>query len=514
MSEHNSSTGRDQSTAAPDGAAPGKLVLHLFPDTNLFFQCLPLEQIPWSSCVECDEVHLIVCRPVQREIDNRTHSSNNRLRKRARRAHSTFRQVLVGNLDHVVVREKEPRVLLLIKPSYLPDQSLRNQLDYNQVDDSIVGCAFTYIARHPDRDTRLLTHDSGPMATARMLSLRYIPIPDEWLVSPERSEDDRKIAQLREELAMLKKTEPRFAIRINDAHGDGSDVFEFERNTYPPLTDAQVETLSKTLQTAFPQASDFGPRDATEAKSRDPLRHVLSGLRHFVPASAEDIEEYSKTAYPQWVRQCSDILRLLHVALQGSLGLINFGFSIINGGSRPGKDVLVTISARGNFFIRPPQVEENRQVTKNSMELPSPPEPPQGRWKDFFDVPTHSLGGPGTFPSLEAIKALGRHDDRRDPNEFYYKPDRAELPGESFSLECEQWRHGLDAETFEGEIIVPQNATHVHGAIECVVHAENLSIPIRKVVPVRATTKQLSTEIEARQLVEELYRRTRSEEPR
>ena len=45
-------------------------ILYLFPDTNLFVQCKPLQELNWSEWSDFTEVHLIVCRPVTREIDN------------------------------------------------------------------------------------------------------------------------------------------------------------------------------------------------------------------------------------------------------------------------------------------------------------------------------------------------------------------------------------------------------------------------------------------------------------
>ena len=47
-------------------------IIFLFPDTNLFIQCLPLVELDWSMWKQFDEVHLIVSRPVQEEIDNQT----------------------------------------------------------------------------------------------------------------------------------------------------------------------------------------------------------------------------------------------------------------------------------------------------------------------------------------------------------------------------------------------------------------------------------------------------------
>ena len=61
-----------------------KHTLYLFPDTNLFIQCRLLEQLDWSEWADFEEVRLIVCRPVQREIDNQQNRGNNRVAQRAR----------------------------------------------------------------------------------------------------------------------------------------------------------------------------------------------------------------------------------------------------------------------------------------------------------------------------------------------------------------------------------------------------------------------------------------------
>ena len=510
MTDDDRIAGRDRSTVASgNGSRPesDNVVLYLFPDTNLFFQCLPLDQLPWSSTVECDEVHLIVCRPVQREIDNRKQTGNSRVARRARKAHTLFRRLILNNLDQVIIRDTKPLVLLRVEPSYIPDKSFSDRLDYNNVDDSIVGCAFAYRTKNPHHDARLLTHDSGAMATAKMLSLPFVPIPDEWIMPPERNDTERDIVRLKKELEELSKSEPRFAIRNIDAHGADIDSIQCERNAYSPLTDVQTDNLLETLKNEFPLATDFGPRDAAQAQSMDPLRRLSLGMTYFMPASEDDIDEYTNAAYPKWVERCREKFQGLHVSLEELLDPICFWFSIANAGSRPGKDVLVTITARGNFLIQPPRDEEARVAPQESLVLPSPPEIPRGRWQDFLREPAQLLGGLPALPSLDALRALDREDHRRDPNGFYYKPVRPEGPGESFSIECEQWRHGLGATIFGGELFVHHTEGDIRGVIECVVHAENLSGPIREVVRVKASAKQFSTENKARQLVAELCRR-------
>ena len=79
------------------------LIVYLFPDTNLFIQCHPLEKLDWSAWEKFDEVHLIVSRPVQREIDNQKNRGNDRVGKKARQAHSLFRDIVIGEQGYKLI---------------------------------------------------------------------------------------------------------------------------------------------------------------------------------------------------------------------------------------------------------------------------------------------------------------------------------------------------------------------------------------------------------------------------
>ena len=82
---------------------------------------------------------------------------------------------------------------------------------------------------------------------------------------------------------------------------------------------------------------------------------------------------------------------------------------------------------------------------------------------------------PDPFPILPI-----RSDNRRDPNKFYYKPNRPSKASESFELECEQLRHQTGTEYFHGEIFFSHEVGDISGALRVEVHAENLSKPVRK----------------------------------
>jgi predicted ribonuclease YlaK len=91
-------------------------VVHLFPDTNVLVQCRPLKELDWSAWREFDEVHLVISRPVQAEIDDQKNKGGDRLARRARRASSLLRQIILNGQEHSVVRPTDPNVKIFIRP--------------------------------------------------------------------------------------------------------------------------------------------------------------------------------------------------------------------------------------------------------------------------------------------------------------------------------------------------------------------------------------------------------------
>ncbi len=76
---------------------------------------------------------------------------------------------------------------------------------------------------------------------------------------------------------------------------------------------------------------------------------------------------------------------------------------------------------------------------------------------------------------------------------------------ESFSLECKQWRHGIGDEYFRGQISIDCDTNQICGAIEFQIHAENLSSPAKKVLPIRISIKRVSTRDYAQALIKDLF---------
>ena len=485
-------------------------ILYLFPDTNLFIQCLPLQDIDWTRWDDFDEVHLLVCRPVQREIDKQKNRGNDRVGQRARKVHGMFRDIAIGENGRQLFRESSPRVELHLEALGKPSPELEDQLDYGKPDDEIVGCCHRYSRDNVNADVRLLTHDGGPMMTARSLGLSFEPIPEDWILPPENNPAERENTRLKEEVNRLKKTEPEFLIQCVDATGQEVAALECECQVFEPLGQSDLSELFGRLKDLWPTCEDFGPREGKKPPEfTSPTQSLRSALSpHFVPASQEAITRYRDHDYPKWLKDCLGVFRQLHLALQQQAARPTLRFIAANVGTRPGTDALVDIAATGSFKVSPPWekiAERPLAAQQPRSRLSSPPKPPQGRWASFQSM----FGGRGdrigSFPPLvRPDLLLNSLEHQRDPNRFYYKPELPKSSANSFSLECQQWRHGTSDECFDVELWFGNADERVKGVVECVVHAGNLSTPAKKAVRINVKTIRGDTKSYAAALIDSL----------
>ena len=260
-----------------------------------------------------------------------------------------------------MIQDEGPQVKLVLESSSVPSPDLKDHLDYNSPDDEIVGFLYQYKQQHPETDVRLLTHDTGPMMTARGLDLPFVKIKDTWLLPPESNEIERENRRLKEEIARLKKTEPQFQVKCVDDNGKEVTSLEIKHQVYEPLSEDDIAAFIDSLRNQFPLTTDFSPRESPnrELRSLNPSgQSVLMEMGIvYKPASEEKIAKYRDKKYPAWINECENIFSSLHAALQRKVEPPSFRFVAANEGTRPGKDALMDIKVKGTFLICPPQIE-------------------------------------------------------------------------------------------------------------------------------------------------------------
>lgn len=455
--------------------------LYLFPDTNVFIQCKPLEQLDWSSYLEWGSVDLYLTRPVQSEVDAHKGKGSGRLAKRARSVSSTIRSLLESETGFIQVRENSPTVRLFLKHSLKKDDALVDELDYGERDDQLVGIASAFRKSHPDGEVRLLTHDTGPMASAKLVGLAYDIVPVAWLLQPETDENEKRSNSLSAELQRYRQAEPNFQIMIRDHStfvADG-EVFTAEVQLFTALDEEQNLDLLRRLVARYPLAENFGSRESAERVPEGGSANWIVGMMRetFEPATNEEISAYKKR-HAEWLGECKAWLGDLHTQLNKRTVWPTLSIQIENNGSRPAESALVTFEINEQMRLMPVYADKDEDASTVDLDLPKPPVVPKGVWKRSRTL--QSLMGmaqvsPSQLNRGIDLASLYRGPDRRDPNGVYWKPSRPQHPGPYVELECEQWRHMVEPEPFNLCIRARSQAGTWTSQLVTKVHAANLT---------------------------------------
>ena len=445
--------------------------LHLFPDSNLFLHYKALNEIEWSKFRDFDQVDIVVCRTVQREIDKLKDGRDGRRTQRARKAASTFLEIAQHGPQEL--RVALPRVSLRLDNASQPSQTLSDKLDYNQPDDQIVGYVARFNEENPDADVRILTRDSGPIITSRGLGISC-EIPDEaWKLEPEKDDRDREIHRLIEELRELQSKEPQFQIQY--LGGSGADRITIAYDALLPLAPEEVSDLTDILVRQHPPT--VYPRGTTDRERRTArtVGEVLAGYYDPWQIPQQAVEQYENKDHPTWIAKCGSLMPDLHNILQADQ-LPEITFAIQNNGTRPATNARIDIRVQGNFLLTRSAAELKRVELFPEIIRPEPPSRPKpvlagiASMLGGFANP-HLLVPPTLDPELLA-------SPQHDKEAFYYTERASLTPRDSISLTCDLWRHSMEAEEFTVRIVPGVIGDEITGEVICTVHAENLSRPM------------------------------------
>lgn len=178
--------------------------LWLVADTNLFFECRPLNQLPWEELAH-DPVVVLLTKPVLDEIDKHKKGAG-RTRDRALEIFGRVRTMLTTKTNEVELRPSSPRVMLRLD-STRPDPALRDDLDYGKIDEKLVGIVSALGSRTPGCVVELFTDDTGPASTASGMGLPFRMIEGSWRRPPSESTETKKIKELEKDLATYRAQE-------------------------------------------------------------------------------------------------------------------------------------------------------------------------------------------------------------------------------------------------------------------------------------------------------------------
>lgn len=484
--------------------------ISLVVDTNLFLECRPLPQIPWDE-LGAEKVELLVTRPVQTELDRHKKDARGRTFKKALAAAQLLRELATSVDDHLIIQEGNPRVILSVMKASRIKPELAPSLDPEFNDDAIILRLLEYREDHPTEDVRLLTHDTGPMTTAKSLGISFNAIPNAWLLSEQDDPNAKSIKKLQDELQRLRDQEPSLIFKVLDASGEEIKRLDLEFDCYEELTASQISELVDELKSYCAPVDDYGSAETVPQPKTFGLGYRVT-VTEFKPASEQEIEKYRSESYPKWVHACHDLFSTLHTRLKSRTPWPEITFEIQNVGTRPAERCLVAFNALGSIVIMPPDSEDGdagggaKSKIANMIALPNPPTSPRGEWlrKTTSLTASQRIAAMTTGAFADPFAALTRQSSHlanidlmrmpepRDPDAFYWKDGRPNAPDVSCQLTCENWRHGIDPEEFDLRVLAV-SAVSSSGAIKCEIHASNLSDPAQIMLPITVKWIQKST---------------------
>ena len=420
--------------------------LRLFADANLFLHYKPLHEIDWSILGDFDQIDIVVCRTVQREIDSLKDGREGRRSERARRTASKF--LAIAQHGPQEQRPASPRVMLSLYDASRPKQDLADSLDYDHRDDQIIGYLAQFRADNPGVDARLLTRDSGPILTVDNLKIPFVIPDDDWRLPPETDDRERKINELNQQLRDLQDQNPRFSISCDQPGYNRLGHVEIVYQAFQPLDPENQNELLRRLGVACP-----------------PTVMRRGGV------SPDAVRGYEQRDHPAWISKCRELLPEIHAIVQEQ-HFPEIAFTIHNEGSRPATNARVDIQAAGNFGLTSPALRLEIARVFPSKTRPLPPAQPQ---PTFYDIASRlkNLANPHFLPTSAYPLAPSPHHKEG----FYYNSPADIVPELSISLTCDLWRHASEPEQFSVRLVPCTTDSKITGELTCTVHADNLTKP-------------------------------------
>lgn len=454
-------------------------VLTFYVDTNLFLQCIALNELPWKDISQNHDIQLVIARTVRNEIDRLKQDGNSRRADRARKTNSIFKKILQAGDNGFSIKSESPSVQIILGPNFNKDSLLHvhEDLDLTQNDNVLIAEALAYSKKYPTTNVYLLTHDVNPLYTAKQVGLQSQIIPDSWLLPPEQDNRDKRIAALEAQINKLEKQLPLIEVFWDAENCLNAERFSFEIPYFPPLQPENIEILLESIKSANPIETNL----FSVADSMSRINNIVYPF--IIQPTNKEISRYQDVDYPNWLNKIKEFFFVIHKRLNAYYMRINLVAKLSNIGTVPANHVIFTVSVQNGLLIAPPST--NKEIMKNneiSFSLPSAPSPPKARLseKEMFQ----RLLKP---PNIN-IDSLNRLDfktfDDRDRYLFYWKPERPTKAVDNWEFECEEFRHKIESEKFSIGLILSDNMIIKNASIKCQLTASNMPVPFTYIMPI------------------------------
>lgn len=217
-------------------------------DTQMIFEGRPLTQLDWST-ISNGPILLLVLPQVSAEVDAR--KRDGRLGQRAR----DLNRLLEPSIESggaAMLAEEPVRIDIAYVPAGRVDWDRLEDLERDNGDDRIVAQAMHALVDDPAR-VEVMSFDSRPRAAARRHGLKAIKPDESWLLDPEPSPSDRRVAELEQRVRVLQASEPQLRAGIRLLHES-----PLVRYRLAPLPAETIDLLTRMILARHPRQRTGG----------------------------------------------------------------------------------------------------------------------------------------------------------------------------------------------------------------------------------------------------------------
>ena len=239
---------------------------YLLLDTNIYLHYIDFEQIDWGTIIDDKEYEIIVHYIVIKEIDKYNDGPKSKIKVRAKAVASKFGSYFLNddyNKQINLVQINDPSDEILIK----------YHLNRSVCDDLIIGSILEF--EHKD-EVIVISHDNTLLIKAKNLGLKFLPkMPDKYLISEEKSEEEKEYERCRKELEQFKNRQPKPKIMF----ANGETVLRIKAPCVSNI-DSKLEEIMIKIKSKNPKANIHTTSHENISPS-DILNDMLNSLNRF-----------------------------------------------------------------------------------------------------------------------------------------------------------------------------------------------------------------------------------------
>ena len=212
---------------------------YLFLDTNVYLHYIDVEEIDWKSLVTGGEDFTIVIPPIVREeINEKKDQARGKIQHRAKKIFSKFANIFL----------EEKKMKYKYSDCGNPTNDLFEKYKFNKDtnDDKLLLSALLFDSTK--NNVILVSADINILIKAKTNGLAYFRMPnDEKLLNKEKTEEEKEIQRLKEELEVYKNRKPNPQITFED----GSTILKLKKPT-PKDLEVEIEKYLEKEKLKYP----------------------------------------------------------------------------------------------------------------------------------------------------------------------------------------------------------------------------------------------------------------------